>query len=199
VIVDGAHALAHFDFRLSDLECDYYGSSLHKWLFAPHGSGLLYVRREKIADLWPLMAAGEEMTADVRKFEEIGTHPAANFVAIGEALTFHQGIGPKRKEERLVYLRDYWARQLLEHDRVRLHTSLEPGFACGIATVEIEGVEPGDLNRLLWEKHRIITTPITHEEFKGLRISPSVYTTLEELDRFVEAMEIVARKGLSTG
>jgi isopenicillin-N epimerase len=199
VIVDGAHALAHFDFRLSDLECDYYGSSLHKWLFAPHGSGLLYVRREKIADLWPLMAAGHEMTADVRKFEEIGTHPAANFVAIGEALTFHQGIGPKRKEERLVYLRDYWARQLLEHDRVRLHTSLEPGLACGIATVEIEGVEPGDLNRLLWEKHRIITTPITHEEFKGLRISPSVYTTLEELDRFVEAMEVVARKGLPEG
>ena len=199
VIVDGAHALAHFDFRLSDLECDYYGSSLHKWLFAPHGSGLLYVRREKIADLWPLMAAGEDMASDIRKFEEIGTHPAANFVAIGEALTFHQGIGPKRKEERLVYLRDYWANRLLEHDRVRLHTSLEPGLACGIATVEIVGVEPGDLNRLLWEKHRIITTPITHEEFRGLRISPSVYTTLEELDRFVEAMEVVLERGLTAG
>jgi selenocysteine lyase/cysteine desulfurase len=189
VIVDGAHALAHFDFGMSDLECDYYGSSLHKWLFAPHGSGFLYVRREKIADLWPLMAAGEAMVENIRKFEEIGTHPAANFVAIGEALTFHQGIGANRKEARLIYLRDYWAKRLLEHDRVRLHTSLKPGFACGIATVEIEGVEPGELNELLWEKHRIITTPITHEEFRGLRISPSVYTTLEELDRFVEAME----------
>jgi len=199
VIVDGAHALAHFDFRLSDLECDYYGSSLHKWLFAPHGSGLLYVRREKIADLWPLMAAGDEMVENIRKFEEIGTHPAANFVAIGEALTFHQGIGPKRKEARLVYLRDYWAKRLLLYDQVRLHTSLKSGFACGIATVEIEGVEPGDLNELLWEKHRIITTPITHEEFRGLRISPSVYTTLEELDRFVEAMEVVLREGVPAG
>ena len=191
VIVDGAHALAHFDFGMADLDCDYYGSSLHKWLFAPHGSGFLYVRREKIADLWPLMAAGEALADDIRKFEEIGTHPAANFVAIGEALTFHQGIGAERKAARLIYLRDYWALRLLEHDRVRLHTSLEPGFACGIATVEIVGIEPGELNELLWEKHRIITTPITHAEFQGLRISPSVYTTLEELDRFVEAMEAV--------
>ncbi len=189
VIVDGAHALAHFDFRLSDLDCDYYGSSLHKWLFAPHGTGFLFVRRERIPGLWPMMAAPEPMDADIRKFEEIGTHPAANFIAIGEALTFHQGIGGKRKEARLVYLRDYWARPLLELPGVRLHTSLEPGFACGIATVEIEGVEPAELNRLLWEKHRIITTPITHADFRGLRISPSVYTTLEELDRFVDAME----------
>ena len=191
VIVDGAHALAHFDFGMADLECDYYGSSLHKWLFAPHGSGFLYVRREKIADLWPLMAAGETLDDDIRKFEEIGTHPAANFVAVGEALTFHQGIGAERKEARLIYLRDYWARRLLEQDRIRLHTSLKPGFACGIATVEIEGVEPGELSQLLWERHRIITTPITHEEFRGVRISPSVYTTLEELDRFVDAMESV--------
>ncbi len=196
VIVDGAHALAHFDFLISDLECDYYASSLHKWLFAPHGTGLLYVRRARIPGLWPLMAAPEPMDDDIRKFEEIGTHPAANFIAIGEALTFHQGVGPERKEARLIYLRDYWAKALLDHDRVRLHTSLKPGFACGIATVEIEGVEPGDLNRFLWEKHRIITTPITHEEFRGLRISPSVYTTPEELDRFVEAVEVVIQRGM---
>ncbi len=142
------------------------------------------------------MAAPEEMGDDIRKYEEIGTHPAANFLAIAEALTFHQLIGGKRKEARLIYLRDYWARRLLEHDRVRLHTSLEPGFACGIATVEIEGIEPGALNSWLWEEHRIITTPITHAEFQGLRISPSVYTTLEELDRFAEAMEHAVDHGL---
>ncbi|MFQ5889294.1 MAG: aminotransferase class V-fold PLP-dependent enzyme [Gemmatimonadota bacterium] len=196
VIVDGAHALAHFDFKISDLDCDYYSTSLHKWLFAPHGTGLLYVRRDKIVDLWPLMAASEEMDEDIRKFEEIGTHPAANYLAIAEALTFHQGIGGKRKEARLIYLRDYWARRLLERDRVRLHTSLKPGFACGIATVEIEGIEPGALAAWLWEKHRILSTPITHDEFRGLRISPSVYTTLEELDRFVEVMDLVIRHGL---
>ncbi len=196
LIVDGAHALAHFDFTLAELAVDNYSTSLHKWLFAPHGTGLLYVRRERIPEVWPLMAAPDTMDSDIRKFEEIGTHPAANYLAIAEALTFHQGIGPARKQERLVYLRDYWARPLLEHDRVRLHTSLEPGFACGIANVEVDGVAPNDLVAHLWEDHRIIATPINHDEFQGVRVSPSVYTTLPELDRFVDAMERVVRRGL---
>ena len=196
VIVDGAHALAHFDFSLSDLECDYYGTSLHKWLFAPHGTGLLYVRREKIRDLWPLMAPPRQLVGDIRKFEEIGTHPAANYLAIGEALTFHQGLGGERKEARLVELRDYWARRLLKHDRVRLHTSLRPGRACGIANVEIEGIDTGKLNDWLWNKHRILAVAINHKEFTGLRVSPSVYTTHEELDRFCEAIEHAIAKGI---
>ena len=196
VIVDGAHALAHFDFRLSDLDCDYYATSLHKWLFAPHGTGLLYVRRERIPALWPLMAAVPELDANIRKFEEIGTHPIANFLAIAEALTFHEGIGAARKEARLVYLRDYWAKPLLETGRVRLHTSLKPGMAAGIATVDIDGVDNGQLAVWLFDRHRIITSPITHAEFRGVRISPSVYTTREELDRFVEVMSDVARHGL---
>jgi selenocysteine lyase/cysteine desulfurase len=198
VIIDGAHALAHFDFKISDLDCDNYSTSLHKWLFTPIGNGLLYVRREKIPEIWPLMAAPAARDDDIRKFEEIGTHPEANFLAVGEALTFHQLIGGKRKEARLIRLRDYWAKQLLEHDRIRLHTSLEPGFACGIATVEIEGIEPGPLNQWLWQRHKIYTTPINHPEFKGLRISPSVYTTLEELDRFVDAMVHATRHGIQT-
>ncbi len=198
VIVDGAHALAHFDFKLSDLDCDYYGTSLHKWLFAPHGTGLLYVRRDKIRDLWPLMAAPDPIVDDIRKYEEIGTHPAANYLAIGEALTFHQGIAPKRKEARLVHLRNTWARRLLQSDRVRLHTSLEPGFACGIANVQIEGVDTVKLNDWLWNRHRILTVAIKHKEFGGLRVSPSVYTTLEELDRFSDAVEHVIRNGLKT-
>ncbi|MCH8243901.1 MAG: aminotransferase class V-fold PLP-dependent enzyme [Planctomycetes bacterium] len=198
VIVDGAHALAHFDFKISDLDCDYYATSLHKWLFAPHGTGMLYVRRDKIRDLWPLMAATEEQVDDIRKFEEIGTHPAANYLAIGEALTFHQGIGGQRKEERLRFLRDYWARRLLTHDRVRLHTSLKPEFSCGIATVQIDGVDSSELNDWLWKEHRILTTAINHDEFQGVRISPSVYTMLPELDRFCDAMEHVIRHGLPT-
>ncbi len=198
VIVDGAHALAHFAFRLCDLDCDYYGTSLHKWLFAPHGTGLLYVRRERIKDLWPLMAAGEDQVADIRKFEEIGTHPAANTLAIAEALTFHQSIGDERKEARLRYLRDTWARRLLRFDdRVRLHTSLKPQFSCGIATVQIEGIDPGELTVWLRRKHKIVVTPIKHEQFEGIRVSPSVYTTLEELDRFSTAMESVVRNGLA--
>ncbi len=196
VIVDGAHALAHFDFRISELGCDNYSTSLHKWLFAPHGTGLLWVRKERIPEVWPLMAASEAMEGDVRKFEEIGTHPAANYLAIAEALTFHQGIGAKRKEARLVYLRNRWAHRLLEDDRVRLHTSLKPGFACGIACVQVEGIETPALQQWLWRQHRIYTTPIGHAEFNGLRISPSVYSTLEEIDRFSEAMEWALRHGL---
>ncbi|MFW6088396.1 MAG: aminotransferase class V-fold PLP-dependent enzyme [Gemmatimonadota bacterium] len=196
VIVDGAHALAHFDFTLGDLDVDYYATSLHKWLFAPHGTGLLYVRRERIADLWPLQAAPDTMDDDIRKFEEIGTHPAANYLAIAEALTFHEGIGGARKAARLVHLRDRWAERLLENDRVRLHTSLEPGFACGIATVAVDGVEPAALGSWLWSEHRIIVTSIDHDECPGLRISPSVYTTPEELDRFCDAVEHAIRHGI---
>ncbi len=196
VIVDGAHAFGHFEFTHKDLDCDYYATSLHKWLLAPHGTGLLYVRKAKISGLWPLMAAPEIMDDDIRKFEEIGTHPAANFVAIAEALTLHQGIGARRKEERLRYLRDYWAKPLLKHDRVRLHTSLKPDFSCCIGTVQIKGVNTVELGEHLWAAHRIIATPIVHDEFEGLRVTANVFTTLEELDRFVEAMENVVANGL---
>ena len=161
VIVDGAHAFAHFSFNQEDLDCDYYTTSLHKWLFAPHGTGMLYVKKDKIKDLWPMMAAPETMDENIRKFEEIGTHPAANFLAIGEALTFHEGIGSDRKEARLKYLNDYWIDQLIDNDRVVLHTSRNPKYACAIATVELKGIAPNDLNAALWRDYRIITTPIT--------------------------------------
>jgi selenocysteine lyase/cysteine desulfurase len=198
VIVDGAHALAHFDFKISDLDCDNYSTSLHKWLFAPIGNGLLYVRRDEIAGVWPLMAAPEAKDEDIRKFEEIGTHPEANFLAVAEALTFHQAIGGARKAARLVYLRDYWTKPLLELDGVYLNTSLRPGFACGIANVGIEGTTPGDLAAWLWAEHRIFTVGIGHEECPGIRVSPSVYTTREELDRFIDAMTHAARHGVPT-
>lgn len=197
VIVDGAHAYAHFAFRHEDLDCDYYASSLHKWLFAPFGTGLLYVRQDRIADLWPLMAAPESRDTDIRKFEEIGTHPCPNFLAIGAALTFHEGIGAERKEARLVYLRDYWARALESEPGIRMNTSLLPGFAAGIANVAVEGVDPGPLADFLFRQHRIIVTPIGHPDCAGLRVSPSVYTTVGEIDRFIDAMRGVARNGVS--
>ncbi|MEM1096177.1 MAG: aminotransferase class V-fold PLP-dependent enzyme [Bacteroidota bacterium] len=196
VIVDGAHSFAHFAFDQPALDCDYFATSLHKWLLAPHGTGMLYVKRDKIRDLWPLTAADEQQDDDIRKFEEIGTHPAANYLAIAEALTFHQTIGAERKEARLRYLRDYWAKRLLQHDRVRLHTSLDPAYSCCIATVQVDGVDTAALRAHLWRRHRIITTGIIHPEFEGLRVTPNLYTTLEELDRFADAMETVIRDGL---
>lgn len=189
VVVDGAHAFAHFSFKHADLDCDYYSTSLHKWLFAPHGTGMLYVRKEKIKELWPLMAAAESQDEDIRKFEEIGTHPAANYLAIGEAITFHEGIGDARKEARLKYLNDVWIDEIIDDERVALHTSRDPKFACGIATVEIKGMEPGELASRMWQKHRIIVTPINHPQFKGVRVTPNVYTTLEEISRFTDSMK----------
>jgi isopenicillin-N epimerase len=196
VIVDGAHAFAHFPFTLADLDCDYYATSLHKWLFAPHGTGMLFVRREKIKGLWPLTAAPAAMDENIRKFEEIGTHAAAPYLGIADALTFHEGIGGERKAARLRHLRDRWAVRLSAHPKVRLHTSLRPGLACGIANVEIEGIEPPALVQHLWRTQRILVTPIVHPEFKGLRVTPSLYTTSEEIDRFAAAMEQAADHGL---
>jgi isopenicillin-N epimerase len=198
VLVDGAHTFAHLAFTQADLDCDYYATSLHKWLFAPHGTGMLYVRRERIRGLWPLMAAPPELDGDIRKFEEIGTHPAAPYLAIAEALAFTIGIGPQRKEARLHHLRDRWATRLSQHARVRLHTSLKPGLSCGLALVQVEGVESSKLADHLWAKHRIIVAAIKHDEFEGIRVTPSVYTTPDEVDRFCEVIEGVLEKGLPT-
>jgi selenocysteine lyase/cysteine desulfurase len=196
VIVDGAHSFAHFPFTIDELGCDYFATSLHKWLCAPHGTGLLYVRRDRVEELWPLQAPPVDRTDDIRKFEEIGTHPAAPYLAVGEALTFHLGLGSERKSERLRYLKDYWATRLLENERVRLHTSLQPDFACGLATVQVEGIDSARLTDHLWSEHKIITTTIKHEEFEGVRVSPNVYTHLEELDRFCDAVETVIERGI---
>lgn len=199
VIVDGAHSFAHFDFKQKDIGCDYYGTSLHKWLFAPKGTGLLYVKRDKIEKIWPLMAAEKKQATDVRKFEEIGTHSAAPRLAIGEAILFHQGIGPKRKEARLRYLSRYWMNKLKDLTNIRFHTSFDPAQSCGLATVEMKDVDPPKLTAYLMEKHKILTTPIVHDEFRGIRITPNVYTALPELDRFCDVMRTVAVKGLPAG
>ena len=197
VFVDGAHAFAHFPFKRDELECDYYGTSLHKWLLAPIGTGFLYVRKEKQKKIWPLMAAPVAMDNDIRKYEEIGTHPAANHNAIAGALAFHRGIGAARKAARLRLLRDRWARRLLAADpRVKVPTPLNDTDSCGIGLIHIEGTDTSKLQAVLWEKHRIMTTPIVHAEFNGLRVTPNVYTTLPEVDVFAGKIEEVLRKGL---
>lgn len=196
VIVDGAHSFAQFNFTQKDLGCDYFGTSLHKWLLAPKGTGLLYVKRDKIEKIWPLMAAEKTQATDIRKFEEIGTHSAAPRLAIGEAILFHNGIGGKRKEARLRYLSRYWMNRLKDSPNVRFNTSFDDSQSCAIANVNIDGVDPVAIGSHLMSKHKIFTTPIVHDEFKGLRITPNVYTTIDELNRFCAVMESVAKKGL---
>lgn len=195
-IVDGAHAFAHFPFTLQDLQCDIYGTSLHKWLLAPVGTGFLYVRRDLIPSVWALTPTSDARRADIRKFEEVGTHPAANHLAIAEAIVFNDSIGAERKAARLRYLRRRWSTRVAGHPRARMHTSDDPAMSCAIGTVGVEGVEPAKLTAHLWERARIIATPIKHAEFEGIRVTPNVYTTLDEVDAFAQEMERVLEKGI---
>jgi len=205
-IVDGAHALGQFPFKLRDLECDAYGVSLHKWLLAPIGNGCLYVRREMIPRFWPLQAAPEQQDYDIEKFEAIGTHPWGIRAALGEALAFHQAIGAERKAARLRYLTLRWANALKANPRVRILTNLdEPAVAWGVSAVNIEGIDVRDLARFLMAKYRIVVVPLVGGvppnqvfDYQALRISPNVYTTLEEIDTFVEAMQDALENGVPT-
>lgn len=196
VIVDGAHAFGQFPFTHADLDCDYYGTSLHKWILAPIGTGMLYVRKSKIPKIWPLMAAPDSMRDNIRKFEEIGTHPASQRNAITEALNFHESIGAARKAERLRYLRKRWSNRLRTLPGVKILNSDDPEQSCGIGFVSVQGFDSGKLSKYLWEKERIWTVAIvTPGEYEGLRITPNVYTTLEEIDTFADVMEKVIRNG----
>ena len=198
VFVDGAHAFAHFPFTRDDLGCDYYGTSLHKWLLAPIGCGFLYVRRERIEKLWPLMAGSVEQMTNIRKYEEIGTHPAANHNAIAVALAFHRGIGAERKIARLRFLRDRWAKRLLaESSRVRMLGPIGPNEGGAIGTVAIEGLDMAKVMPWLLDKHRIVATAIVHDEFNGLRVTPNVYTSLDEIDTFADRMVEAIRRGVA--
>jgi selenocysteine lyase/cysteine desulfurase len=198
VIVDGAHAFAHFPFTRDELGCDYYGTSLHKWLLAPIGTGFLYVRKSKQKALWPLMAAAPSQDEDIRKYEEIGTHPAANHNAISAALAFHRGIGADRKAARLRFLRDRWAKRLLaESPRVKVLTPLDSKQSGAIALFSVDGLDFSQLGGWLMAKYRIVNTPILHPEFNGIRITPNVYTTLDEIDTFADAVTVAIKKGIS--
>jgi isopenicillin-N epimerase len=196
VIVDGAHAFAQFPFKQVDLDCDYYGTSLHKWVLAPIGTGMLYVKRSKIAKIWPMMPAPQSMDDNIRKFEEIGTHPTSQRGAISEALNFHDSIGGERKAERFRYLRKRWSNRLRDLPGVKILNSEDPEQSCAIGFLSVDGFDAPKLANHLWEKYRIWTVAIvTPGEYQGLRITPNVYTTLEEIDTFADVMEKLIRRG----
>jgi selenocysteine lyase/cysteine desulfurase len=199
-IVDGAHAGAHFPFKLRDLECDAYGVSLHKWLLAPLGTGYLYVRRDRVRSFWPLQAAPTRQDDDIRKFEQIGTAPAATRAAINEALAFHQAIGIERKAARLRYLTMRWANRLKAHPRIQIHSSLEPGQTWGLALVGIQGVEASRIRTFLWDRYRVIVPSVVGGElpgprfdYQGVRVTPGIHNTLEEVDTFATGMEALLK------
>jgi selenocysteine lyase/cysteine desulfurase len=189
-IVDGAHAFSHFPYTLAELDCDYYGTSLHKWTYAPVGTGFLYVRKSRIASTWSLMASDKTQAGDIRKFEEIGTHPAANHNAISEALVFNQNLGVDRKAARLRYLRDRWALRLARNPKCRILHSPDPAQSCGIGFLAFaNGIDAGKMREALWSKYNIITTYMPHTEYSGLRVTPNIYSTLREVDFFADMVE----------
>ncbi|GAA4748513.1 aminotransferase class V-fold PLP-dependent enzyme [Flavisolibacter ginsenosidimutans] len=193
VVVDGAHSLAHFAFTIPELGADYFASSLHKWLYAPIGSGVLYVRREKIKNLYPLFAANDTLTNDIRKFEQLGTRPFYIEQAIGKAIEFHDAIGIERKQKRLHYLKNYWMEKVKDVRGVKLLTSLNPKWGCAIGMVAIEGKKPSELDAFLFNNYKVHTTTINWENISGVRITPNVYTTTKNLDTLVEGITNFAR------
>ncbi|WP_276372679.1 aminotransferase class V-fold PLP-dependent enzyme [Chryseolinea sp. H1M3-3] len=191
-IVDGSHTFAHLDFKVSDFNPDYFGTSLHKWLCAPFGTGMLYVRKENIASLWPLFPNDKPQAADIRKFETLGTRSFAPEQAIAQAIDFHHAIGSKRKASRLHYLKNYWCEKVMKHPRVKLNVSLNPTYACALGNFSIDGIEPETIASKLFTEYQIHTTAIKWENISGVRVTPHVYTSTKDLDRLVEAVTRIA-------
>lgn len=194
VMVDGAQAFAQLDFKISDLDCDYYGTSLHKWLSAPLGTGLLYIKKDKVANLWPLFAGPELLNSNKNYYlNHTGTYPVYTDLAIINAIDFHQKIGIKRKEARLKYLQNYWTYRVRDLPRVNINTPKERERHGAIGNIGIEGIEPKELSRRLLEEYKIFTVAFNRINVKGIRITPNVYTTIKELDVLVKAIKVLSK------
>ncbi|HVW14798.1 MAG TPA: aminotransferase class V-fold PLP-dependent enzyme [Mucilaginibacter sp.] len=199
VLVDGAHSFGLLDFKIPDLHCDYFGTSLHKFLSAPIGSGMLWIKKEKIEKVWPMVCGDKPHDPDIRKFEDLGTRSFPIEQGIGEAINFHEGIGSKRKEERIRYLKNYWATRVKDIPNVKLHTSLRPEFSCAICGVSIDGMTPAELDNTLLGDYRIHTVGIVWENISCVRVTPHVYTRPKDLDKLVTAIEEIAGKVKTKG
>jgi selenocysteine lyase/cysteine desulfurase len=191
-LVDAAHSFAHIDYKISDLNCDYFGTSLHKWLCAPFGTGLMYIRKPLIEKTWPIFPTDKPQSADIRKFEALGTRSFAPEQAIGQAIDFHNAIGGKRKQERLHYLKKYWCEAVTKNQRVKLHISLNPEYSCALGTFSIDGMDVGDISSKLFSEYGIHTVSIKWENVNTVRVTPHVYTTTKDLDRFIDAVLKIA-------
>ena len=192
VMVDGAHCVGHFDFSIDDFNCDYYGSSLHKWLATPLGAGLLYVNKNKTHRIWPLLANGNTDKTDIKRLNHIGTHPVHTDLAISNSIDYLKWIGMERKEKRMRFLQRYWSDKLRNVKNVIVNTPQDIDRSCGIGNVGLTNMSPSKMEDLLFEKYNIFTVAIDYANVKGCRISPNIFTTTEELDSFVKAVKEMA-------
>lgn len=189
VMVDGAHCVGHFDFAIDDFNCDYYGSSLHKWLATPLGAGLLYVNKNKTHRIWPLLANGNTDKSDIKRLNHIGTHPVHTDLAISNSIDYIKWIGMERKENRMRFLQRYWSDQLRNIKNVVVNTPIDMQRSCGIGNVGLTNMSPSKMENILFDKYNIFTVAIDYANVKGCRISPNIFTTTEELDIFVKAVK----------
>jgi selenocysteine lyase/cysteine desulfurase len=189
VIVDGAHAFAHIQYKIEDLHCDYYAAALHKWLSTPLGAGLLYVRKENIKKVWPLLADGEKDANKINRLNHTGTHPVHTDLTINDSIDYFEIIGAERKEARLRYLQNYWTEKVRNNPKIIVNTPADPRRSCAIANVGIVGIDPADLAKRLLKEHQVFTVAIDYANIRGCRICPNLYTTTTELDHFVNALE----------
>lgn len=188
VMVDGAHTFAHIQHRIPDLGCDYYGTSLHKWLSVPLGAGLLYVKQGKASDIWPLLAEPDATASGITLLNHTGTLPVHTDLAIGNALDFYHQLGPDRKEARLRYLQQYWTSKARTMPGVIVNTPDDPARSCGIANVGITGMKPSLMAETLLQKYKIYTVAIDGAGVHGCRITPNIYTMPSELDTLLGAL-----------
>ena len=189
VIVDAAHSFAHLDYKIPDLHCDYFGASLHKWMCAPLGTGIMYIKKDKIKNVWPLFGDTQYPDDNIRKFEHIGTHPCSSELTLVNAIKFHNAIGSKRKEARLRYLKNYWAEKLSVLPGVRLNSTLKDDQSCALGNMAVEGKTPNELANYLFDEHKIFTVAINGPVVKGIRVAPNLFTSINDLDKFIEAIK----------
>jgi selenocysteine lyase/cysteine desulfurase len=195
VVCDGAHSFGLLDFKIPELGCDYFATSLHKFLSAPIGSGMMWIKQDKIEKIWPLLTNGNPQSPNIRKFETLGTRSFPIEQGISEAINFQLAIGNRRKEERVRYLKNYWAEQVLNTPKIHIKTSLKDAYSCAICGVSIDGISPRDLERTLFTKYKIHTVGIEYENVSSVRVTPHVYTRLPELDKFADALKEIAKNG----
>jgi len=192
VLVDGAHAFAHIQYKINELDCDYYGTSLHKWLSVPLGSGFLYVKKENVPTVWPLIGDGNTDLTNILRLNHTGTHPPATDLAIEDAIDFYNAMGAGKKEARMRYLQQYWTSRVKDLPNIVINTPTENNRSCGIANVGIKGITPSVLEKQLLKEHKIYTVAIDYANVQGCRITPNVFTNLEDLDVFVGALKKMA-------
>ena len=192
VILDSAHSFAHTVWKIEDTGADYMATSLHKWLTAPFGSGMLYIKKDKISKIWPALSSAEPQSGDIRKFESLGTRSMASEMSIGAAIDFHHTIGSERKEARLRYLKDYWLNTMKKNPKLKPYTKHTAENSCAIATIGLEGWKAADIETTLLDKYKIHVVPIAYEGINGIRITPNVYTNTRDLDHLVNSLNLIA-------